>query len=348
MNVDGIPNSVRQPDSRGSIPTTLSASGRGTSSIPSSIYSAQVQDNSVLPEATAKVFVKPFKDGWETTLDQYQLVYANNPSFSNGKVAVFNLPTLNYFLEKSAIESDGFNSLVSGKRRLSSRDMRLENDHFKTTTIEGFAERYSLLGAVDGQEVNSISRGNRTSDRLLSYFPSGMISTTFNIFDPQIRQGDQCYLITKKVQSKYPYFYAPNGSIVSSRTDAEMLQVYGASDQGEAVPYHSTHSEMDELTEDRWNIDFREKEKVVSQVYKIVDIDENGIPREREVDAGDTEALPDLIYDAYQYGRVTRVGVVRFPPKKQSNAASIQQSLRNADQMTQLPLLHLWTRFGYD
>lgn len=318
----------------GAIPSSASPTGTHFTGIPISVGSAQVMSNNSNVRYTTPIFAQPFKDGWETSYKEGMFLFGNTQTYTRNREALFTLPTLNYYLEKASVEKKNFSSLGL-------LDRNNESSKFYASTPEEILQKYGPLGVIDDQRTSSTNMDSRASDRLIGYAPSGSLASTFNIFSASLQQGDQVYFVAKKIESPYPYFFNPDGVTVSNRTDpsvSKILQVYGVSDKNGTQPFHNTHQFDDDAMDlDNMSIDYFERAHSVSQLYKRIDVDENGKVVELEIDEGDADALPPLIYDAYETGVVVRIGTVIQPPKQTAQASTILRAHRDNAVMLTLP-----------
>jgi len=323
-----------------SIPSGFTPTGSHMGA-PNFFTSAGVTSNHSNVRYTAPVFAQPFKEGWETSYREGMFLWGSASSYARNRQALFSCATLNYYLEKSSVEDLNTRSLGGMASRAP----------FHASTPEQVLAEFGPLGVIGDQQTSSMTAAARATDRLIGYSPSGTLAKTFNLFSADLHQADQCYFVVKKIQSPYQFFLNPDGAIVSNRTDprlGKILQVVGLSDKDGTRPYHNTHQDdADAMDVDNWCLDYMEKERAVSQVYKITEVDENGKVIEREVDSGDTEALPQLVYDAYATGSLYRIGTVVHPPKKTTQASTIVRAHRDNNLMITLPRIELSLRYDF-
>lgn len=318
----------------GAIPSSARPTGTHFSGIPIFVGSAQASSNNSNVRYTEPIFAQPFKDGWKTAYKEGMFLFGNTDTYARNREALFTLPTLNYYLEKASVEKKNFSSLGL-------LDRNNETNKFYASTPEEILQKYGPLGVIDDQRTSSTNMSSRASDRLIGYAPSGSLASTFNIFSASLQQGDQVYFVGKKIESPFQHFFNPDGVTVSNRTEpsvSKILQVYGISDKHGTGPFHNTHQFDDDAMDiDNMSIDYFERGRTVSQLYKRIEVDENGKVIEREIDDGDAEALPPLIYDAYETGVVVRIGTVIQPPKQTAQANTILRAHRDNALMVTLP-----------
>jgi hypothetical protein len=309
------------------------------------------QTNSTL---TKPMLARPFKaHSWQNEYMEAMMLWVARESFDPAGRPVrmetlVSLPVKNYYAELASIErydSIVFNSTVDAAR---SRRERERSTLYVSTVADDIAQ-WAFIGCMRNDMLSGVGDvkapiGNQ--QRLINVDVGGR-SRAFNVWADAPRKGDQLYFITKRAPSPYEYLYTPNGEPVAKRlptpSGMPILQTYAFSSADGSVPSHNTTLD-NEVEIPLTNIDYWEREKRITQLYDIIEYDEAS-DRVFIRNEPDKEAVPQLIWDQYQMGHVSKVGFVTQLARPAQHSMRVAAH-RNMKMMLQLPVLEIMLGYG--
>lgn len=259
------------------------------------------------------------------------------------------LPVLNYLCEEASTartDSVVYDSTVEAVR---ARQHQLASP-LATSTVEQFLAAWSFMGAMRNDLISGFGEpppmmGNQ--QRLINVDVAGR-GRLFNVFAPSPKVGDCLYFITKKVQSPFEYFWNPEGEPVARRVPSEksppILQTFGwCSSDGSVPSFNTSTSDTEEPT--MTNVDFWDRDKRITQVYQITEYDADSDRLIVRPPTGDAEDVPQLEWDMYSQGSISRVGYVN-QVSRSADLATILKGHRDHNAMITLPVLEVMMGIG--
>ncbi len=293
-------------------------------------------------------------------------------SDSTRTVALFDIPRMNYEENRAYIKPT-----VSSSRTAAGRRSAILSPHDgggaatmpdRATDLLAFYEpedahyRYLGLAHLDNPIIGRDLNRTRTTIAGSQGIKLSGRGPAYNMFSTSLRVGDQAYVLIKEVDMEdKPLRHHATGLVENKNPDRlrnTVMQYVCCTDRGGYGPFFNSgaaennhvHTFSDPLNEAlkeplHYDRDYVSRGRIVREHWSRSDVDEDGniIILSLGQDDGDEEALPDLIYDNYRSGRLTRVGFVidQVDNTKMPSQDTLDKAHISREIMETLPTVYL-------